>query len=182
MRRAVATRPRTYLRKPTTDDADEFVAATNASRSHLRPFVYAAEDVSAYRAWLARGRRADVEQFLVCRREDDAIAGFVNLNNLVSGSLEQASAGWASLRPHVGAGHLTDGLAMVLELAFTQLRLHRVEANIQPANDRSRQLALRCQFRLEGYSPRYLKVGGQWRDHERWAVLADEWRTARRAP
>lgn len=180
MQRAVAARPRTYLRKPTAADAEEFVGLAAAARTHLRPFVYATEDVPAFRSWLARGRRADVEQFLVCRREDDAIAGFVNLNNIILGSLRQASAGWASLPPHAGRGHLTDGLSMVLELAFTQLRLHRVEANIQPANERSRQLALRCQFRLEGYSPSYLKVGGQWRDHERWAVLSDEWRAHRR--
>jgi NADH dehydrogenase [ubiquinone] 1 alpha subcomplex assembly factor 7 len=29
-----------------------------------------------------------------------------------------------------------------------------------------------CGFSLEGYSPRYLKIGGRWRDHERWAIVA----------
>lgn len=180
MRRAVATRPGTYLRKPAPADGREFVAAVVASRSHLEPFVYAAETVSAYRSWLARGRRADIEQFLVCRRDGDEIAGFVNLNNIVTGSLQSAAMGWAAFLPHAGNGHLTDGVDMVLEVAFTQLRLHRVEANIQPGNERSRALAVRSGFRLEGFSPAYLQINGEWRDHERWAVLQDEWRARRR--
>lgn len=175
MRRAVAVGSRTYLRKPVEDDAAEFVSRVIGGRSHLEPFVHAATSRREFRSWLARGTRPDTEQFLVCRREDDAIAGFVNLNNVVAGSLQSAAAGWASFPPHVGAGHLTDGVGLVLRIAFTQVRLHRVEANIQPSNSASRALAIRCGFRLEGFSPRYLKIGGEWRDHERWAILVDEW-------
>ena len=182
MRRAVATRPTTYLRKPTAADATEFVECVRASRDHLVPFVHAADEPSAYRGWIARGNRGDTEQFLVCCREDDAIAGFVNLNNIVRGSLQSASAGWASFLPHAGRGHLRDGVEMVLELAFTQLRLHRIEANIQPPNERSRTLAVRCGFSLEGFSPRFLRIGGEWRDHERWALLVEDWRRRHRRP
>ena len=70
---------------------------------------------------------------------------------------------------------------MVLELGFTQLRLHRIEANIQPGNERSRSLAIAGGFSLEGFSPRYLRIGTEWRDHERWALLADDWRAGMRA-
>lgn len=180
MRRAVATRPGTYLRKPAHADGAEFVARCRASREHLVPWVHPAEDVPAYRSWMAQGRRADAEQFLVCRRNDDTLAGFVTLDTIVVGTLQSAAIGWAGFDGSVGHGHLTDGVEMVLEVAFTQLRLHRVEANIQPGNHRSRRLALRCGFTLEGFSPRYLWIDGQWRDHERWAVIVDDWRTRRR--
>ena len=176
MKRAVATRPGTYLRKPAAGDAREFVRHVQTSADHLLPWVHAADSPTAYRAGIGRGNRPDVEQFLVCRRADDAIVGFVNLNNIFMGSLQSAAAGWAGFVPHTGRGHLTDGVEMALELAFTQLRLHRVEANIQPGNERSRALAVRCGFALEGFSPRYLKIGGEWRDHERWAILAEDWR------
>jgi len=63
----------------------------------------------------------------------------------------------------------------VLRHAFVMLRLHRVEANIQPGNRASIALAEGAGFRREGFSPRYLKIGGRWRDHERWAILAEEW-------
>ena len=69
---------------------------------------------------------------------------------------------------------------MALEIAFTQIGLHRVEANIQPANAPSRGLAIRVGMHLEGLSPRYLRIDGEWRDHERWAILAETWRRNRR--
>lgn len=68
------------------------------------------------------------------------------------------------------------GLSLALTQAFRVLELHRVEANIQPDNLRSIALVERLGFHREGFSPAYLKIGGRWRDHERWALLADEWR------
>ncbi len=54
---------------------------------------------------------------------------------------------------------------------------HRqVEANIQPHNRASIRLVQSLGFHREGYSPRYLKIAGRWRDRERWALLREEWR------
>jgi ribosomal-protein-alanine N-acetyltransferase len=65
----------------------------------------------------------------------------------------------------------------VLPYAFESEGLHRVEANIQPGNVHSRALVRRAGFRNEGFSPRYLKVGGVWCDHERWALTVEDWRS-----
>jgi ribosomal-protein-alanine N-acetyltransferase len=62
----------------------------------------------------------------------------------------------------------------VLGSVFGDLGLHRVEANIQPGNIRSTGLVQRLGFEKEGFSRRYLKIGGEWRDHERWALLAED--------
>lgn len=68
---------------------------------------------------------------------------------------------------------MTEALRAAVSYAFGDLGLHRLEANIQPENVASIALVRRLGFQKEGFSPSYLRLGGQWRDHERWALLAD---------
>ena len=97
---------------------------------------------------------------IVCRLTDGAIAGVY------------------AEQPFAGQGYMGEGMQLVLRHAFTTMKLHRVEANVQPENVASIALAKRSGFRLEGFSPRYLKVAGRWRDHQRWAILSEDWRRA----
>ena len=69
---------------------------------------------------------------------------------------------------------MLEGLQLVIREAFGPLELHRLEANIQPGNERSIRLVQGAGFRMEGHSPRYLRIAGKWRDHQRWALLRDE--------
>ena len=77
--------------------------------------------------------------------------------------------------PNQGKGLMKRAMSCTVSRAFTDLGLHRLEANIQPGNSRSIGLVRSLGFRLEGYSPRYLKIGGEWRDHERYAITSEEW-------
>jgi ribosomal-protein-alanine N-acetyltransferase len=70
---------------------------------------------------------------------------------------------------------MTEGLSLVLDRGFEETGFHRLEANIQPGNLASSTLVSRLGFRKEGFSPRYLMIDGVWRDHDRWAILSDEW-------
>ena len=167
---------RVFLRPPEHSDRDEYITLMRASRSFHRPWASAPTDEDRFTAYLADSRRPDFEAMLVCRREDLAIVGFFNLSQIARGSLQSAYLGYAVGKPYARQGYMSEGIQLVLRHAFLTLRLHRIEANIQPGNRASIALASGAGFRREGFSPRYLKIGGRWRDHERWAILAEEWR------
>ena len=171
-----AGRPaRVFLRPPSATDRKEFVSLMRASRSFHKPWASAPTDDDRFAAYLADAQRPDFEAMLVCRIDDLAILGFFNLSQIVRRSLQSAYLGYAIGKPFAGHGYMREGLDLVLRRAFTELRLHRIEANIQPGNHASIALARGAGFCREGFSPRYLKIAGRWRDHERWAILADDW-------
>jgi [ribosomal protein S5]-alanine N-acetyltransferase len=71
---------------------------------------------------------------------------------------------------------MTEAVELILRHAFKSLELHRVEANVQPENKPSIAVLERNGFIKEGFSEKYLKIGGEWRDHERWAITVENWR------
>jgi len=169
-----ATGERVAIRRPTAGDRDEFVALMLASREFHRPWVDPPKTAAAYEEYLRMRQKPDMDGFLVCVRETGAVAGYVNLNCIVRGFFQSAYLGYAIGAPFAGKGYMSEALRLVTRDAFGEMKLHRVEANVQPANAASIALVRGCGFRREGFSPRYLQVFGEWRDHERWALLADE--------
>jgi len=187
--RASRQTARVYLRPPRAGDRAAFLAAVAASRQMHRGWVLPPATAAAFAAYLARfagpqsrnPARATHAGFLVVRTDDESLAGVCNLSEIVRGSFHSAYLGYYALAPHAAAGYMREGLALLLALAYGRLKLHRLEANIQPSNAPSIALVRRAGFTCEGYSRRYVKIGGRWRDHERWALLAEDWR-ARRGP
>ena len=162
-------------------DESAFLRAVRSSRKLHRPWSYLPETSEDFRDMLVRPLG---ESYLICRNEDGALVGSASLGHIVFGNLRNAYLGYSAFVPHQHRGLMTEGLELVLRHAFGTLGLHRVEVNVQPDNVRSIALAERLGFRREGYSPRYLKIGGRWRDHVRFAMLADEFSPAgtRRRP
>lgn len=187
------TASRITLRAPTPDDAAPFLALVQASAELHYPWVAAPDTPANFRAYVARAER-EHDVFpghlcrLICRAGDGAIVGVANLNNIVWGGLRGGSLGYYAFTPYAGQGYTRAGVTQLLTDAFRRLGLHRAEAAIQPGNDRSRAIVAALGFRHEGDSPRFLKLAGRWRDHERWAITAEEWRPGpargprRRAP
>ena len=166
---------RVYLRAPERSDRKEFTSLMRVSREFHSPWATAPTDDERFAAYLADARRPDFEAMLLCRIGDDAILGFFNLSQIVRRRLQSAYLGYAVGQPFGGQGYMREGIEHVLRHAFMTMQLHRIEANIQPGNATSLALAGGAGFRREGFSPRYLKIGGRWRDHERWAILVEEW-------
>jgi [ribosomal protein S5]-alanine N-acetyltransferase len=163
------------LSTPSSADEAEFIAAVRESRSLLHPWADPADTPQRFAAYLDRAARVDHACFLVRHASCGKLVGFVNINSIVRSALQSGYLGYAGFASHAGRGLMTAGLRAVVTTAFGDMRLHRLEANIQPANARSIALVRRLGFRHEGFSPQYLMIDGQWRDHERWAVLAEDW-------
>jgi [ribosomal protein S5]-alanine N-acetyltransferase len=167
--------PAVNLSAPSAADAKEFIAAARASLSLQHPWVSAPDSTERYLAFLSRAAREEQGSYLIRHAECGALVGYVNINNIVRGAFRSGHLGYAAFASHAGRSLMTAGLRAVVNDAFTSLGLHRLEANIQPDNLPSLRLVQRLGFQREGFSPRYLMVDGEWRDHERWAVLAEDW-------
>jgi ribosomal-protein-alanine N-acetyltransferase len=157
-------------------DGGEFTSLMRGSRSFHRPWASAPTDAERFDAYLADSQRTDFVAMLVCRAGDDAILGFFNLSPILIGSLRSAYLGYAVGKKYARKGYMRDGIELVLRHAFVDMELDCVEANIQPGNRASIALAGGAGFVLDDCPPRYLKIGGQWRDHERWVLMANDWR------
>ncbi len=168
------------LRAPQIGDRAELTRANRDSRRLHRGLVRPPLGAADFARYLARSRRPDAMCLLVCRRGDGAIAGAINLSEIVRGAFQSAYVGYYVVARFAGQGFMTEALRLMLRQAFDRLGLHRVEANIQPGNTPSLRLVRRAGFAREGFSRRYLKIAGRWRDHERWALLRETWRARRR--
>jgi len=164
---------RVTLRLPASSDQDEFLRLARASASLHHPWMSMPATPQQFRAYLARFDHVTNEGFLVCLRETGAIAGLVNINSIIRGRFQNGSLGYAAFAATAGHGYMTEGLGLVVRYAFEGLRLHRLDAQIQPGNHASLRLVRRLGFRNEGYSPDLLYIDGAWRGHERWALTSD---------
>ena len=165
---------RAVLQRPTLHHATEFLRAVHSSRVLHRGWVRPPNDRRKFAKYIDGLRAGNREGFFVMTEQGD-VAGVINVSEIVRGGFQSAYLGYYALHPFAGRGLLFSGLRSVISHCFGELRLHRLEANIQPENARSIALVKGLGFQMEGFSPRYLKICGRWRDHERWALLSDNW-------
>lgn len=141
------------------------------SRELFRGVASTKFDRKAFDDLVASADTENKQSFVICRTEDDAIVGTITLSQIFRKAFQNAYLGYQLFGGFTGNGYMTQAVALTLRFAFIDLKLHRVEANVQPSNKSSIAVLKRNGFAKEGFSRRYLKIGGQWRDHERWAIL-----------
>ncbi|MFC5801919.1 GNAT family N-acetyltransferase [Streptomyces formicae] len=156
----------------TLADQDEFCSLVRASTELHSPWMQLPATAEEFQAWMRRFGDGTNRGFVIRVQETGAAAGMVNINSIIRGRYQGASLGYAAFAPSAGRGYMAEGLTVALQYAFNDLRLHRLEANIQPGNKASLALVQRLGFRYEGLSPAYLYIDGAWRDHERWSITA----------
>jgi [ribosomal protein S5]-alanine N-acetyltransferase len=167
---------RIVIRPGKPSDEDTFLAAVEQSRALHHPWVQPPNTPATFREYLSRRDQPRGAAFFVWLEKRADLVGVVNLDEIVRGCFQSAYLGYYAFVPYAGQGLMQKGLSRVITHAFGKMKLHRLEANIQPGNSASKALVKKLGFRHEGFSRRYLKINGRWRDHERWAMLAEDWR------
>lgn len=157
-----------FLRKSRLDDLVELEHLYQQSISLHHPWTHAPQD---YEAYLKQENR-----YFLCSSENGKIIGTFNIDGIVRGYFQSAYLSYQVFHPYQAKGNMSKGLALLLKLAFEELNLHRLEANIQPGNFASIRLVSNAGFLKEGYSKNYLRIAGlEWKDHERWAIVNASW-------
>lgn len=160
---------------PQPEDGPALIAINQASTAHYADWVAPPNDAASYTRYLERATQPNMACMLICDLAHGQPMGAVNLSEIVRGALQGCFMGYYIAAAYARQGYASEALALALDYAFGPLKLHRIEANIQPSNIASCKLVRRLGFRQEGFSPRYLFIAGAWRDHERWAMLAEVW-------
>jgi len=161
------------LKRVARSDAEDLIAANRESQAHHLPWVASFTDQAGFDGWFSRTLTGPNVGLVARETASNEIVGVVNINEIVAGVFQSAYLGYYGMQRFAGKGFMTEALRAAVSYAFNDLGLHRLEANIQPGNTASIALARRVGFHKEGSSPRYLRIDGEWRDHERWALLAD---------
>ncbi len=163
-----------YLRYPKIEDFAEFTALNIASKKFHRGLVNPPTDEKSFAEYLKRNESEANECLLICENTSGKIAGAINLSQIFYGVFQNAYLGYYIGADFADKGLMSEAISLVLKFAFKNLKLHRVEANVQPQNLSSIAVLRKNIFTKEGFSRKYLKIGGRWRDHERWAIIADD--------
>lgn len=166
---------KTFLSAPNITDMSEFLDATKNSTELHHPWVQPPSDELQYKKYLKRINCTSHIGFLIKHIESKEIIGVININEIVMGVFQSGYLGFYAFQKYSGQGFMSEGLSLALSYYFEQLKLHRLEANIQPENQKSIQRMKAKNFRHEGASPKYLKINGKWRDHERFAMTREDY-------
>lgn len=165
-----------FLRYVEQDDFSELMELFNLSREFYRGLINAPTDKDSFRVFADRNLDEANECFVICQNIDNKIVGMANLTQIFRKAFQNCYLGYSLGVNFTGKGYMTEAVELILRHAFKNLKLHRVEANVQPHNLASINVLKRCGFTKEGFSRKYLKIDDVWCDHERWAIILEDWK------
>jgi [ribosomal protein S5]-alanine N-acetyltransferase len=152
------------IRPLVAGDAEELARLLAANRSFTKPFDPVRDD-EFFSPEFQAGLIVERTGFYAIL-DGDAIAGTISLSNVVHGAFRSANLGYWVDEARNGRGLATAAVrAIVEDVAFGELGLHRVEAGTLVDNVGSQRVLEKNRFTRIGLAPRYLHIGGAWRDH-----------------
>lgn len=161
------------LIKPTKKYVGEFIEKAKNSQSLHKHWTKAPESVEAYNNFMSSAAKENQFSVLIKCNNTNEIAGVINISEIVRGLFQSGYLGYYLFSGFEKRGLMQEAINLLIEYAFANLNLHRLEANIQPGNSDSISLVKKCGFVQEGLSKRYLYLDGEWRDHCRFAITPE---------
>ena len=109
--------------------------------------------------------RVKLKFYIALKEAPEEIVGDVVFTNIIYGGFLSCFLGYKQSQKFEGNGYMKEAIQAAVDFIFKHWKLHRVEANIVPRNQKSIKLISGLGFEEEGYSKRYLKLNGAWEDH-----------------
>lgn len=157
----------------------EWLTKWEPARLPHHPDPESNRDVFAARCGARERERLAGSQYAFGIFIDGAFAGEININNVVRGAFQSATIGYWIDRLRAGQSFMSEAVLVVLQYAFEELHLHRMEICIIPRNGNSRRVMEKLQIREEGLAERFLEINGVWEDHVRYGITIEEWHERR---
>jgi ribosomal-protein-serine acetyltransferase len=165
------------LRPLGADDAAELYALVRANPDLEEWMPWAAEqDLAATERFLAEAEKQlrDGKGFQAAVEPEEGIVGVVGLH-AIDWVNRNTSIGYWLAEGARGRGLMTNAVRALLDHAFHELELHRIEIHCAPENRRSRAIPERLGFREEAHLRETELVGGRYLDSVVYGMLAEEW-------
>ncbi len=154
-----------------TKDVTELCEAYNRNREHLAPWepVRADEfytDVGhAVSIATKLSRFASGVDFPCVLVAGERVVGTITLSDIVRGAFLNAHVGYWVDKDFTGRGIGSAAVGVALDVARTELGLHRIQAATLSHNVPSQAVLEHAGFEKIGFAPKYLKIAGSWQDH-----------------
>ncbi|NLW88574.1 MAG: GNAT family N-acetyltransferase [Clostridiaceae bacterium] len=154
------------------------------NRSFHEPFHQIHDNSYFLPSTQRRYLRADMDGFLagsqcpfwIIKQSDPSlIVGRLAFSSLIRGALQSCLMGYHLDRKEEGKGYMTEAILCACDYMFNTWKIHRIQADIMPENQRSVHTIERCGFKYSGTNEKYMAINGQWRDHATYALLNDEY-------
>ena len=162
------------IRPVQEEDEVEYLKNYRLSKAILKPWVQAPKNATEFKEYVCEMSSEENKAFVVIDKKTQSMLGIVELRDIFMFDFKNSYIIYFAFVPNLKKGCMSQAVKMVTKFAFNKLKLHRLEANIQPTNLASLALARSCGFIKEGYSPKFIKKNGKWKDHERWAILNEK--------
>lgn len=105
---------------------------------------------------------------------NNKLIGKIQVSNIVLGIFRNAFIGYSIDEDQQGKGYMKEAINLVLDYAFTELKLHRIEASTLVNNKRSQSVLKACGFKEIGLSEKYLYINNMWQDHCIFSIVKDK--------